>query len=720
MAQGQLASVIRRIRKLLGPRPGADSSDGELLERFVASHDETAFAALVERYGPLVLGLCRRMLRDASTAEDAFQATFFVLARKAGSIRHRQSVGSWLYGVALRTARRSRLNLARRRAVEVQAVVSRPLATGAEPMEPTAPAADPTTEADWNELRDVLDEELQRLPAKYHQPLRLCYLEGKSNEEAAQLLGWPKGSVQGRLARGRDLLRQRLSRRGVALSAGALGTILADRAAPAAVAAPLTEATVHGATRFAVGQATAALPAPVVALADEVLKGMMTAKLRWLLAVVLLLALGGGVALYALASRPSRQPQRDELAQKAPPRFAYRERTAVKTADVNWLALSADGKLLATANDMTGALSLWDARTGNLRAELNLEQLQPGFGGLQFSPNAEQLLVLRGGQFAVWDLAREKPVMRNLLQADGGGYADAAFLPDGKRFVVSRYEYAAAGAFQPIGTVPTVHLVLELWDASTGKQVRTIKETEAVQTDKPKGNYDPFDVQGNSARMSPYLLSAAPDGKSVAIMNWQHSSSPRLWDLGANKLSSLPCKGQGYRVSYSADGKALIVQTATDARLDGGLVVTPGKHQQVPWTIEIWDPSAKKMQARLNGVAFAVCRDGLLVADARGTVSLVDVPSGQTKASFAAHAAAAATRARVDHGDPFNGFGPNREFVEDFQGGVRDLVVTPDGKTLATAAEKVKDKKRDGEIDSWEIKVWERPAPAEPADEPRP
>jgi RNA polymerase sigma factor (sigma-70 family) len=169
-----------------------------LVERFVQRQDEEAFAALVRRHGPLVLGVCRRVLHDWDDAQDAFQATFFVLARKAASLAKPEALGNWLYGVAFRTAVKARARAARRREYERQAGRA---------------TANPSSELARRDLWEALDEELSRLPEKYRAPLVRCYLEGKTNEEAARELGCPPGSMSGRLARGRELLRERLTSR---------------------------------------------------------------------------------------------------------------------------------------------------------------------------------------------------------------------------------------------------------------------------------------------------------------------------------------------------------------------------------------------------------------------------------------------------------------------------------------------------------------------------
>jgi RNA polymerase sigma factor (sigma-70 family) len=200
MAGERLTRVLRHLHLLTAARQGEDLSDGQALERFLSARDQAAFRALVQRHSPLVWGVCRRLLRHREDAEDVFQATFLVLARKAGSIRKPDSVGSWLCGVAYHLALEARSHQARRATRERQVR--------------TMPQPESPPEALWPQLAPVLDEELQKLPAKYRRPLVLCYLEGKSYRQAAAELGWPLGSTSKRLARGRELLRQGLTRRG--------------------------------------------------------------------------------------------------------------------------------------------------------------------------------------------------------------------------------------------------------------------------------------------------------------------------------------------------------------------------------------------------------------------------------------------------------------------------------------------------------------------------
>jgi RNA polymerase sigma factor (sigma-70 family) len=265
--------------------------DRALLERFVAHQDQQAFAAIVSRHGPMVLGVCRRVLRHHQDAEDAFQATFLVLARKAGSLDRPELLANWLYGVAFRTAQQARAKVARRSHHEREAASM------------TAAWSEP--QVGKGELRELLDQELFQLPEKYRAPLVLCYLEGKTNEEAARLLGWPPGSMSARLARGRELLRERLARRRGVL-AGALPGLLATRPLPAEISPLLADTTVQAAVGVALGKTVpAGIVSPSVRELMDSMLARMAVKPRWLshglTALVLAFAVGmAGLAVYAI------------------------------------------------------------------------------------------------------------------------------------------------------------------------------------------------------------------------------------------------------------------------------------------------------------------------------------------------------------------------------------------------------------------------------------
>jgi RNA polymerase sigma factor (sigma-70 family) len=312
--------VVRQLESLFEGGSAAGLADRQLLERYIASRDEAAFAAIVARHGPMVLGVCRQLLGDAQLAEDAFQATYLVLARKARSIRDPELLGNWLYGVASRTARCARQQLARRRREEGHAM-SGPGARSMAPAEPTAPPAD--RPAIDREQAEALHGEVDRLPRAFRLPVVLCYFEGLTLDEAARRLRCPPGTLRSRLARAREKLRTGLVRRGVILPAAALGPLLAPRSVSASVPPLLCETTTRAAIAFAARHAAAggAISAPIAALAQEVLYTMFVHKLRLVVRTVLALAsVATGAGYLALASAGSREgePPGEPRAQTAP------------------------------------------------------------------------------------------------------------------------------------------------------------------------------------------------------------------------------------------------------------------------------------------------------------------------------------------------------------------------------------------------------------------
>jgi RNA polymerase sigma factor (sigma-70 family) len=292
MANAKTPPVTRFLRQIAAAAPAGELADAQLLERFLTQRNEAAFATLVRRHGPMVLGVCRRVLHDSQHAEDAFQATFLVLIRKAGSLHQPNLLASWLYGVAYRTARKARDQVARRRARE------RPV---------TEVALDPPVEdLVWGDLRSVLEEEVQRLPARYRVPVLLCYLQGQTNQAAARQLGVPEGTLKGRLMRARELLRARLTRRGLVLSAGALVAALTDNAA-AAVPPALAAATSQLGPLIAAGQpvAAGAVAPRVLHLTQGVLRAMTVSKLKnvGIAALLALAVVLTGVELFVYSSQ---------------------------------------------------------------------------------------------------------------------------------------------------------------------------------------------------------------------------------------------------------------------------------------------------------------------------------------------------------------------------------------------------------------------------------
>jgi RNA polymerase sigma factor (sigma-70 family) len=607
-------------------------TDAELLERFLArgaGDAEDAFAALVARHGPMILGVCRRMLPASHDAEDAFQATFLVLARRAGTIVRRDRVASWLYGVAVRTAQ-----VARRRALRSRAAERRLM--DASKVEPGPP------EEDREELLPILDEELNRLPQRYRAALVACELEGKSRREAALQLGIPEGTLSARLARGRKMLRDRMRRRGATLGlgpiAGQLG-LLAENAVPER----LIDLIVRAALADGVG--AAAVATAVSSLAERVVRRMLLARLT-LIAAVLLTTAAGAVTAVALGG-----PARDDPGGAAPegPVAGGRDRfgdpipagAVARLGSVRFrndgplsvLSFSPDGRtLLTVSNEST--MRLWETATGRL-----LRESRPVVRGLSIqaaavSPDG-RLIAIDGSRRLEGDapgfdrirlfvdVATGKEV-RRLPMADRDNDRALAFTPDGKALISLEYqgglrvEDVASGAelvrrkvpgdnsgslaVSPDGRVVAiwdggnVHKVF-LWDWRGGGEPREVEAPrERVwwlafhpdgKTLAAAGNLEPFvcewDVATGRLRkqidlpenVCPSGLSYAPDGETIAVSD-SANRRPRLWsggvlvvDRGAGKVvRQVETPGvPTSHATYSPDGRWLAAVSGVSVRV---------------------------------------------------------------------------------------------------------------------------------------------------------
>jgi RNA polymerase sigma factor (sigma-70 family) len=368
MSERHLSAFVRQLRRALGPREVSGLTDAQLLKRFSAQRDEAAFEVLVARHGALVLGVCRRLLNQEQDVEDAFQATFLTLAVKADGVRAGQALAAWLYRVAFRVA---------------LALRNRPDSVSVPCSEPTALTTDdPVRAAIVRERRQVLDEEIQRLPAKYREAVVLCYLTGRTTDEAARDLRCPRGTVATRLAWARRLLRTRLARRGLVPSALALAPVVTERLVHAVPPGLLT-ATVRAARLFAEGAAAAeSLAATPCALASKALRRMFVLKLLRLAGIALVAGmLGAGLLAYRAnhvvgGGSPSALAGADGQALTVVTPWRVRALLRTYAGPVAAVVFSPDGQTLATAGpapDGKGEVRLWEVPTAKERHTLHLE-----------------------------------------------------------------------------------------------------------------------------------------------------------------------------------------------------------------------------------------------------------------------------------------------------------------------------------------------------------
>ncbi|MCI0455899.1 MAG: sigma-70 family RNA polymerase sigma factor [Gemmataceae bacterium] len=624
MPANPVAVLLRRLCGALTARPDT-SADGVLLERFARQADEGAFAVLVQRHGPLVWGVSRRVARHEQDAEDVFQATFLLLARKAGAIRKGGSVASWLYGVAHRLALRVRTDAARRRQREEHAAA-------------LAPAAAPD-DLTWRELREVLDEELARLPHKYRAALLLCYFEGLTQEEAARQLGWGQRVVKYRLERGRHLLRSRLARRGVTLPMVLAGPMLVGGLASAAPAA-LTNATLRAAVPFALARPLPSrLPdlsagstgpaegvsAQAIALAEGGLKAMFIGKLQTLAAGLLAaVLLGSAVFLTASAAReaaPEPAPEQaspkeraDRYGDALPPGALTRLGTVRYRFGGVGLAFLPDNQTVLSVRH-PGTLAFWDARTGRLLREIDVSPLSMG-QTFAFARDLKRIAVSGSlndeagwrNVVRVYDLASGKPVRTFERQRLDGSHALALSADGGLLFSIGRtgklrVEEVATGAERlrqkfpgDVGASLALSPDGKTLALSSGPNSRKLFLWEWQGKEKPRELKTPA-YRGESVMFS-------PDGKWLADCS-DDRPTVRVWDVASGRLlHRLELPDHAYywhrRAVFSPDGKVLAAAGRTN--------YTEAVH--------LWDPATGKFLRRLDlgGGALAYSPDGKLLA----------------------------------------------------------------------------------------------------------
>jgi RNA polymerase sigma factor (sigma-70 family) len=589
-------AYLRRVANL-----DADP-DADLLRRFIAGRDEAAFEALLRRHGPMVLAVCRRVLDNEADAEDAFQAVFLVLVRRAAAVGRHESVGSFLHGVALRTALRARTDLASRRQHERQAAAM--------------PGTEPTPDPVWHDLRPVLDEEVARLPGKYREPFRLCYLEGKTYDEIAQALGCSKGTVSSRLTRARERLRRRLVGRGVTLTATALAAALAARAAPAAVPPGLLLTTLRAAVLTAAGRAgAAAVSSHVRTLTEGVVQAMSTNKVTVVGGIVLAVCFAGAAGL--AVSRGMREPAPAAAREEpAPPAGegvpAWREcaRLGSAVGGDYYTQFSPDGRTLVTI-DADHVLHLWDTSTWQPRGRYDLRKRYGDNYTLlaPFSPDA-RLFSVFGGVSDPGKPGRRLPEVTVLETATAREVArlpgrDGIFCPDGTALVTAGED------------------TVTLWDVPSFRKRHTLKATtplsrswmvsfsddgKLVCAPTPAGRVYLWETATGKERpaVQGFMPVFAPHG--AALVTQLPGGLVKLWDpaTGRERVTIRSRGDTGLWPAFSPDGRRLLTFAALRLKADGqpdlGKPVPVSKLRIHPVDVRLWDVATGQELARLPGM----------------------------------------------------------------------------------------------------------------------
>jgi RNA polymerase sigma factor (sigma-70 family) len=525
MGDGKIQPLIHRLMHTIGADGGL-LTDSQLLDRFVLAKDEAAFESLLWRHGSMVMGLCQRILRHRHDAEDAFQAVFLVFFRKANSINRKQSVASWLYKVAYRIAVKARSRAAHPRREEFQ------FESLHAPTEPDVFLA--------SDRKAVLDDSLSRLPERYRIPLVLHYLEGKTVQQTAEEIGCPCGTVSGRLNRGKELLRQSMARRGVALSGALVPAVLERAGSTATMRALLAAATVQAVQSTGDhATVTASVSPGALALADSATRRLA----RWKIATALVLMIGFAVVSVGLARQQIPPPASPPAIAAATPvnEDASAPKPVIPTRDedplpqgarlrlgsqrftfgafIESLALSPDGATVAALGP-TNSVLFWDAATGKLQTTISANDLPVQVTAVEFSPDGAAVAVgdSKGRAVVIASWRKNNEPATGVDEHHNGSVKAVRFAPDGQTV-------ASAG----------VDGIVRVWLRATGQVLHTLDD-----------HCGPINA-----------LAFAPDGKTLAAAG--QDSTIRLWDPTTGMLRKT-CKGHKGSVralAFSTDGKVL-------------------------------------------------------------------------------------------------------------------------------------------------------------------
>jgi RNA polymerase sigma factor (sigma-70 family) len=682
--------VLDLIRRVVEDRRLKELPDQELLCRFATGRDEAAFSALVRRHGSMVLGICRNMLANEDDAEDAFQATFLVLAQRAGAIRKKSSVGSWLHGVAYRTALKAQAVFARRQKHEA-GVRSQPFAT-------------PSNDLTWREVQQALHAELSRLSECYRAPLVLCYLEGKTQDEAALLLSVSRATVKKRLESARALLGQRLARRGLGPAAVLTIAVWATTAAADPVSPVMVNSIIKAATSVAAGEAAASVvSAKVATLTEGVLKAMFPSKLTIASAVlaalvVIALSVSGVLHQKQAAAQPERPRAKEPVAQKEDRSKAESRPVVVREdAQIRTVAWSANGKILATI--------------GTVYAEVD-------FGIVIGDDGAP---TRRGGIFPhstikLWD-ATTGDLKQSLGEEKDTFIAAIAYSADGKSAAVSASKHI-------LPKTPEAPVMFET-------EVRVLDVQTLALKHKVKG------VSFASA------LAFSPDGTRLALGGRsrlaEDAAFVRLWDIQKQKLIG-GTEGGGYRVhclAFSSDGKQL---AAGDE--NGGVRLFDGLTGAARRDFERHGPLRAGGEQCVTGVGFGPDGKTIVSGSMDKTVKLWDVETGKLRRALEGNKARVTAFAFSPDGQHFATAGDLKEndearvevllwesktwkakrILPDQTMSVQSLAFSPDGSTLALGAgnhhTSEPDKEKDRLKSPGQFKLWKLGSPPAEMKEP--